>query len=138
MKTPREILLSRHREVEPKLERMWTSVAAVCDRREPHEVGAHRAPLRLLWRELIWPCRRIWAGLACAWALIAVLNLASREPAPQVASKTEPLSREQMQALIEQRRMLAQLIEPTPAPSNKHDPAFSGPRSENDAKTLAA
>ena len=124
MKTPREVLLSRHRDIGPKLERMWPSVAAVCDRRGSREVGAHRAPLQLLWRELIWPCWRVWAGLACAWALIAVLNLASREPTTQVASKAQPPSRAEMQALIEQRRMLAQLIEPTPAP---HLPTSTNP-----------
>ena len=122
MKTPREILLKRHQPVESKLDQMWTealapSVAAVYDRRksdQAREVGAHRAPLQLLgwklWRELIWPCRRVWAGLGCVWVLIAVLSFASSEPASRVVSKAEPRSREEMQALIEQRRLLAQMM----------------------------
>jgi hypothetical protein len=99
------------------------------------------APYQLLitlWRELIWPYRRIWTGLACAWVVIVVLNLASSEPAPRVARMSAPRSREEMQALIEQRRMLAQLIEPTPAPSDRHESKPPGPRSEKDPKTLAA
>ena len=136
MKTPREVLLSQHRKVEPKLDEMWSSVAAVCDRRGPREVGAHRAPLQLLWRELIWQCRRVWAGLACAWALIIVLHVASSEPATLVASKSAPRSREEMQALAEQRRMLAQLIEPTAEPSEKHKSELPGPRSEQVSQTL--
>src|SRR5881296_3639571 len=115
MKTPREVLLNQHRHVEPKLERMWSPVAAVCDRRNRNTVGAHRAPLQLLWRELILPCRRIWAGLACAWVLIIALHLASPEPAARVAGKTAPTSPEEMQALIEQRRMLPQMIDLPPA-----------------------
>ena len=134
MKTPKEVLLARHRGIEPKLERMWASVAAVCDRREPSEVGANRAPLQFLgwklWRELIWPCRRIWAGLACVWALIIALHLASSEPAPQIAGKSVPRSRDEMQALVEQRRMLAQMIEPVAETTDKHKAKLLGPRSE--------
>ena len=136
MKTPREVLLARHRGIEPKLEQMWPSVAAVCDRRGSREVGAHRAPLQLLWRELIWPCRRVWAGLACAWTLIIVVHVASSEPTTRDTGKTPPQSREEMQALAEQRRMLAQLIEPTAEPSEKHKPELPGPRSEQVSQTL--
>ena len=136
MKTPREILLKRHQPVEPKLDRLWAdslapAVAAVCDRRkhgQECEVGAHRAPLQgnvlftaggKLWRELIWPSRRIWAGLGCAWLLIIALNVASYEPTPRIASKTAPPSREEMRALIEQRQLLAQMIGPVPEPAGR-------------------
>ena len=135
MKTPREVLLARHRGIEPKLEQMWPSVAAICDRRGSREVGAHRAPLQLLWRELIWPCRRVWAGLACAWTLIIVVHVASSEPTTRDTGKTPPQSREEMQALAEQRRMLAQLIEPTAEPSEKHKSELPGPRSEQVSQT---
>jgi hypothetical protein len=130
MKTPREVLLSRHQDVEPKLEQMWPSVAAVCDRRGSREVGAHRAPVQLLWRELIWPCRRVWAGLACAWVLIIAAHVASSEPATRETGKTAPPSRDEMQAVAEQRRMLAQLIGPWPEPAVHRRAAVPGPRSE--------
>jgi len=128
MKTPREVLLSRHRDAEPKLDRMWSGIAA----------RPAVAPYQLLWRELIWPCRRIWAGLACAWVVIVVLNLSSFEPAPHVAGMSAPQSREEIQALIEQRRMLAQLIEPMPSPSDKRKSNPPGPRSEMALKASAA
>ena len=137
MKTPREVLLDRHRHAEPKLERMWATVAAVCDRRrEPREFGAHRAPLQVLWRELIWPSRRIWAGLACAWALIVVVNLANRETETRVAVNAPPPSPAEMQALIEQRRMFAQMIESSHE-ADKRDTKPPGPRSERVVRTLA-
>jgi hypothetical protein len=123
MKTPREVLLSRHRNVEPKLERMWSGIAA-----RP-AVAPYQIPA-VLWRELIWPSRRIWAGLACAWVVIIALNLASSEPAPPVASKPEPPSREKMRTLIEQRRMLAQLLGPLPEPAETRKSGPPGPRSE--------
>jgi len=138
MKKPREVLFEKHRSIEPKLESLWRSklapsVAAVCDRRGSREVGAHRVPLQLLWRELIWPCRRVWAGLACVWAFIIVLNVANREAGPQPTGRTTPPSREEMQALAEQRRMLAQLME-TPQEVDKRDVKWTGPRSERTLK----
>jgi hypothetical protein len=123
MKTPREVLLSRHRDIEPKLERMWTRITA----------RPAVAPYQLFvtfWRELIWPCRRIWAGLACTWVLIIAAHLASSQPSTQVAGKTTPPSREEMQALAEQRRMLAQLIGEEPKPTNKRQLASPGQHSE--------
>jgi hypothetical protein len=92
----------------------------------------------LFWRELIWPYRRIWAGLACAWALIIALNVASYEPAPQVARKTEPPSCEEMRALVEQRQMLAQLIGPWPEPAERQKSVSPGPRSDRHSQFFNA
>ena len=139
MKTPREVLLGRHWKVEPKLEGIWPAVAAVCDRRRVSRgVGAHRAPLQILWRELVWPCRRIWTGLACAWVVIAILNVASRETATRVASKPTARSPEEIHALIEQRQMLAQLIGSTTEGSHQRKPSQPGPRSERGVERAAA
>ncbi|HUD82763.1 MAG TPA: hypothetical protein VMQ67_04640 [Candidatus Saccharimonadales bacterium] len=88
-----------------------------------------------LWRELVLPSRRIWAGLACAWLLIAVLNLASSEPSTKVASKVQPPSHEEIQALLEQRRMLAQLIGPLSEPAYTQKRTAPGPRSDRAAQT---
>jgi hypothetical protein len=128
MRTPREVLLNRHRNAEPKLNEIWQRIAA----------RPAVAPYQLLWRELILPCRRIWAGLACAWVAIAVLNMISAEPAPKVASTSQRPSREDFQALAEQRRMLAQLIGPLPEPERRRAPVLPGPRSECSMESAAA
>jgi hypothetical protein len=92
----------------------------------------------MLWQELILPSRRIWAGLACAWVVIAVLNLASSEPAEtEIVSRTKPPSHEEMRVLIEQRRMLAQLIGPLSEPAYTQKRAAPGPHSERAAQTAA-
>jgi hypothetical protein len=123
MKTPREILFSRHRNVEPELDRMWARITA-----RP-AVAPYRLP-PTLWRELFWPCRRIWTGLACAWVLIIAAHIASSEPVTREAGKTATPSRDEMQALVEQRRMLAQLIGPLPDAAVHRRTAVPGPRSE--------
>ena len=124
MKTPREVLLSRHRNVEPKLNRIW------------YDVLKPRLRGNVVWRELIWPCRRVLGGLACAWALIIALHLASSEPAIRDAGKAAPQSRDEMLALAEQRQMLAQMIAPPLAENRKLNP--SGPRSQRALKITAA
>ncbi|MGO9244308.1 MAG: hypothetical protein ACLPT4_01350 [Verrucomicrobiia bacterium] len=140
MIAPREILLKRHHSIEPKLDRMWRDTL----HHELHEVtdATERVPpsgvVRILWRELVLPSRRIWAGLACAWVVIAVLNLASSEPAMEVASLTKPPSHEEMRALIEQRQMLAQLIGPISEPAYTQKRSSPGPHSERAARTAAA
>ena len=145
MKTPREILLRRHHSAEPKLDRLWNeSLTSELQRGRAYtgEVSTNRQNLFLaagwkLWRELVLPCRRIWAGLACAWIVIAVLNVASSEPATKVASLTKPPSHEEMRALIEQRQMLAQLIGPLSEPAYAQKRTSPGPRSERAAQTAA-
>ncbi|SRR6266511_1082063 len=81
------------------------------------------------WRELLWPCPQAWAGLAAVWAVVLVLNLASREPA-QVAktSKAAPAP-ELLIALREHRRLLAELIG-SPAVVEPPKPFEPRPRSE--------
>ena len=91
-----------------------------------------------LWRELVLPSRRIWVGIACAWVLIAVLNLASSEPTTKVASQPKPRSGEELSALIEQRRMFAQLIGPLSEPAYIQKRASPGPRSDRAVPTSAA
>ena len=93
---------------------------------------------RTMWRELVWPSRRIWAGLACAWLLIIGMNVASTEPATRIASKATPPSHDEMQALIEQRRMLAQLTDWPTEPANTRKPNPPGPRSDRTTRISAA
>ena len=126
MKTPKEVLLRQRRHIEPKLNRIW------------YETLVPRLGGNVLWRELIWPCRRIWAGLACAWALIVILNVASSEPTPRLVGKAKPQSREEIQALVQQRQLLAQMMESQSEPNEKREPNPLGPRSERARRALVA
>jgi len=140
MKTPREILLKRHRQIEPKLDQMWAEGLSTELRSKgtPARENVFLAIGWTLWRELVLPSRRIWTGLACAWVAIIILNTASSEPSPRAAAKVEPPSQEEAQALIEQRRMLAQLIGPLSEPAYTRKRASPGPRSDRTVLTSAA
>lgn len=88
MKTPREILMARHRAAIPKLDAIRESVigglnhqAADPETRVRGVLAFWRSGPSLLWRELILPSRRIWTGLATVWLVLIGVNLSQRGPA---------------------------------------------------------
>jgi hypothetical protein len=137
MKTPREILLNRHRSAEPKLDAVREAALANSfpgteqNAIQPAEI---RAPFairvaQVLWRELFLPCRGIWAGLAAVWMLILVLNMPAGEKHGRLARVTSPPDKQVLAVLREQREMLAQFVEPM-IPSPAIRPKTPGPRGE--------
>ncbi len=110
MKTPREILLARHQAADPKLDAIRQSaVAAVstrgCDRRPASPTMAAAAILKTLWHELIFPSRRIWAGLATAWLFIVAANMSMRDHSSAATPQV-------VMSLPQQERLLAELSGP--------------------------
>ena len=145
MKTPREIMFERHRAAAPKLDSIRQSaVAAVCDRRfEMDDADERRSQTaatmiwHVFWRELIWPSRRIWAGLAATWILIFVFNFAQRDPAELMAQKSPPPSPEMILTFRQQERLLAELIGPNePQAVAPPKPFLPQPRSEGRIEIL--
>jgi len=96
MKTSREILFKQHQTTEPKLDTIRHEIVNAEFVREGRRVavpkfrvvGTATLPL-LIWRELIFPCRRIWTGLAAVWILILAANVSLREHSPAM-SKSGP------------------------------------------------
>jgi hypothetical protein len=119
MKTPREILLERHRQAEPKLDevrRKALDVVAAPSTGETWETtgdpgGPILAALKKVWRELIWPSRRAWAGLAVLWLVVGVANLEMKHSVQGVPPARPAPVRELAQGLEEQRRLLSELLQ---------------------------
>jgi hypothetical protein len=133
MKTPREILLARHRAAAPQLDAIRHAV--VNDLSRPTPGGAWLANLvaaclRLLtapWRELVLPARRTWTALAAVWVLLLVINLSQRDP---VSSVTGRLARPQpvMMSWQAQQRWLNELLTDRAAPADTDRPRNTAPR----------
>jgi hypothetical protein len=118
MKTPREILLEKHRSAAPKLDairREVVKVAADVNRRnQPVRELTFTATLanaiRLSFRELVWPCRRTWATLAAVWIALFIFNVSQRDQSELATRKLPPPSPEAIMAWRQQERLLAELI----------------------------
>src|SRR5882762_3156679 len=136
MKTPREILLDRHRNAESKLDAIRREVLAefvqtepTLERRQTPPSFSFSSLAAQLWRELVWPCRRIWAGMAATWMLILGLHLAagSGEASRVTVNQVSKPGPEVVAALRERRELMAQLLDPfTPLPVAR--PKVPGPR----------
>jgi hypothetical protein len=117
MKTPREILLERHRAATPELDAIRRGIVDAKFRR--------RNLTTMIWQELIQPGRRIWSGLAAAWVLILVINFAERDPAPAGKIIAAPV----MMSLGEQQRLL-NVADRTPADADREKTFSPKPRTE--------
>lgn len=112
MKTPREILLARHRAAEPKLDALREGVladafATPAPEQRPARTGAFAMGLTL-WRELILPSRRAWSGLAATWILIALINLTQSRGSHSTTAK--PTQSNMAASFIEQQKLLGELL----------------------------
>jgi hypothetical protein len=131
MKTPHDLLLARHRSTVPKLDAIRQStVAAVCDRRNFTERRSQTAATTIfqtIWLELVWPCRRIWAGLAATWVLIFIINFPQHDGLQANIAKFSP-SPEIMMTFGDQQRILNELFAERSLPVEADRPRVFSPK----------
>jgi hypothetical protein len=111
MKKPREILLARHRAVEPKLNDVRR---AALDNLQRHETTSPPRLNFFTWlAEFFRLPKPALAGLALVWAIIILLNVAEpdgtpvSQATPAQMSKRPAVTREELR---EQRRLLSELV----------------------------
>ena len=134
MRTPREILLHRHRAAEPELDAISRAVVAQLNTNAKPEPSPRLVMLLLglpgnFWREVVRPALRLWAGLAAVWVVILLANLDFR------AGAVPPNSLSLAMTFSEQEQVIAELTER----SEKADPPkpqAPQPRSEHRGEFL--
>lgn len=122
MKTPREILLARHKAIEPKLDDIRQNIVGELNNKGAKTQSISHTPLsvflglpKVVWRELVWPSRRIWAGLAAVWILIVAANFSIRDH-PTVKMAKSPTSGQMVMAFRQQQQLLNELLGPDDPP----------------------
>lgn len=109
MKTPRQILLERHRNAEARLDAIRQDVLAAL-RKAPAREPRPLASLTL--RDAVLSLRWHLVGLGAAWLVVLLLNIA---PSPSLPAATQrqnpPSSRQIVTALLENRRQVMEMIE---------------------------
>lgn len=116
MKTPRELLLARHQAATPKLNSIRNEIVMELNNEEtkkqsflPGLVSLFLCCSKNFWCELIFPSRRIWAGLAIVWAFIFAVNVSQRDHSQMTLAKSSP-SPEMILSFRQQEKLLAELI----------------------------
>ena len=137
MKRPRDLLLERHADAQPRLDALRREVVAEhVVPVSPASVSPPPGGLARFWDELFWTSRRAWTALAAAWVAILALNLATHHPAsPSRDSRPPGRSARAVSdlrpVLFEQARLRAELLENHSLPATESPPAATpGPRSE--------
>jgi hypothetical protein len=127
MKSPRDLLLSKHRQMGARLDAVRGEVLQGIEQRD---ATPSRGFAMSLWHELFWSCRRVWFVVAGAWLLIAVLNLAAATN-PQGHSLRASIPESAMANAATQRELLrAELLGSVSRDLPDATPAITRPRSE--------
>jgi hypothetical protein len=120
MKTPRKILLARHKAIEPKLDEIRRDFVAKLNNKATKTLSVSTRLISILrgipnvfWRELVLPSRVIWAGLAAVWILILVVNFSISDQSPITVAKHAP---EMMMTFRQQQQLLSELMGPDDPP----------------------
>ena len=103
MKTPRELLLERHRSMEPRLEAIR---AAMRDRGGATPASGTRISVI----EMVLSLRWHLAGISAVWLLLAVANRDAAAEPRIVAQHPSPPSAQRLAALRENRRQLGEFL----------------------------
>ena len=144
MKTPREILFARHQTAAPKLDAIRREVVAGLN---PQDTKARSGATTLaawglggankLWLELVWPCRRVWTGLAAAWILILMVNFSLRDNAGRATGKPAR-SGEMIMSVQAQQRWMNELLADSSAPPEADRPRNVAPKPRSEKTGTAA
>ena len=61
-------------------------------------------------RDVLWPWRRVWVGLAAIWVVILAGNISLHGPSPIRAAKSSPSPQEMILTFKDQQKILADLL----------------------------
>lgn len=127
MKTPREILLTRHQAANPKLDQLRHNVISELNNEGAKEYSFVTWLLgcsQNFWRELILPRPQAWTAVAALWILIFALKLSTQDTSPVAAKKTA-LSPEVVAELKQQKAFFGELAGRPPLPEVNPPKAIS-------------
>ena len=134
MKTPRELLLERHRMAQSKLDAIRREALASVEKVVPERSSIS---LRDVMRSLRWHL----VGMSAIWLFVLVLHL-NTNPGPQMMATIPPAKMPPPQVIMvsvrENRRQLAEMMDAGPPATEHHEPFLPKPRSEWRGETLTA
>lgn len=83
-----------------------------------------------LWRELIWPARRIWVGFAFVWVAIIAVNFADAEKSGHLEARIKVPPTNLITVWQRQQELLTELNSPENPDMDKPKQSLPKPRSD--------
>jgi hypothetical protein len=144
MKTPREMLFARHQAAAPKLDAIRRETVSGLNHQDT-KAQSWSADLvswclggsNQIWRELIWPCRRIWSGLAAVWILLFIVNFLQRDASQAGLAKSVP-SAAMLMTFRDQQKLLNELFADRSLPAEAEPPRIFLPKPRTQIMELLA
>jgi hypothetical protein len=133
MKTPRELILERHRAAQAHLDEIRARAIDEALAPSPSATESVTAPtgwLASFWREVVLPGRWAWSGMAAAWAVIVVLQGSSSIEVSVPSQRAERSSPDVLALLKEQHLLRIELLD-GPAAVSMDNRQAPGPKSES-------
>ena len=134
MKMPREILFTHHQAAVPRLDAIRCEVVTELNnqatkqpRKRANFVSWLLCCSDKFWLELVWPCRRIWTGLAAIWILIFIVNVSQYDGSQTVIAKSAP-SAGVMMTFRDQQKLLDELLADRSLPVDAERPKIYLPK----------
>ena len=113
----------------------WAKAIESENRSKPIALFSPGFVLLECWRQLVWPSRRTWAGLAAVWVVILVANLNLKASGPGVIATNSSGSADFIMAFRDQELVLAELTEyPKPKAIEPRKQFVPQPRSDRRAE----
>ncbi len=112
----------------------WSRAIREAGRLEPVRRFTPAMALREWWRDVIWPRRRVWTGLAAIWVIILMGNLSLPNPAQKLAGKSSP--QEMIAALKDQQKILAELMTIHSGPSEAEPEKIYSPKPRTEGRMI--
>ena len=141
MKTPRDILFARHQAAAPKLDALRREVVRELNNKATKEqsrpaslVASFLGCSNKFWLELIWPCRRIWSGLAAVWILLFIVNFSQHDGSRVVIAKSTTMG--MMTTFRDQQKLLNELFADRSVPVEAERPRIFSPKPRTETMKL--
>jgi hypothetical protein len=142
MKMPREILFAKHQAAAPKLDAIRREVVAGLNH-QGTKAQSRKGSLvswcldgsNKLWLELVWPCRRIWTGLAAVWIFIFIVNFSQRDSSQTMMEKSTTTA-EMMMTFRDQQKWLNELLADRSPPMDAGRPRIYSPKPRTETTEL--
>jgi anti-sigma factor RsiW len=115
-----------HVQPRPAVQARWARAVHATSRTEAIRRLTPAIAFREWWRDVIWPCRRVWAGLAAVWVVILAGNFSLHEPSQTLAVQSSP--QEMITSFKDQQKFLAELLTDHAVPREAERPKFFSPK----------